>query len=261
MIWSNSLALSYAKVLKMVKKEKEDEALQNKLLAALPEAEFKKIRPLLKEVDLELDEVLWEMDEKRRFVYFPTTAMICLLYDSDEGVSIEVGMTGRQGMVGVVTFIGDARMAKRAVVQREGKAFRMKAEDVEKEFATCPDFQDICMCYTQTLIAQISQNAICNRLHSVEQQLCRYLLVNQDNLQTDTFSMTHEQISNVFGVRRESVSLAAAGLKDRGLIEYSRGTLTILDRPGLLKAACECYEVVREQYDRILSKYIKTHGA
>jgi len=114
MIWSNSLALSYAKVLKMVKKEKEDEALQNKLLAALPEAEFKKIRPLLKEVDLELDEVLWEMDEKRRFVYFPTTAMICLLYDADEGVSIEVGMTGRQGIVGVVTFIRDPRVAKTA---------------------------------------------------------------------------------------------------------------------------------------------------
>lgn len=245
----------------MAKKQKEDEALKNKLLAALPEVEFKKIRPLLEEVDLELDEVLWEMDEKRRFVYFPTTAMICLLYDADEGVSIEVGMTGRQGMVGVVTFIGDARMAKRAVVQREGKAFRMKADDVEEEFASCPDFQDICMSYTQTLIAQISQNAICNRLHTVEQQLCRYLLVNYDNLQTKTFSMTHEQISNVFGVRRESVSLAAAGLKDLGLIEYSRGTLTILDRPGLLKAACECYEVVREQYDRILSKYIKIHGA
>ena len=245
----------------MVTKQKDDEALENKLLAALPAAEFKKIRPLLKEVDLELDEVLWEMDEKRKFVYFPTTAMICLLYVSDEGVSIEVGMTGRQGMVGVVTFIGDSQMAKRAVVQREGKAFRIKAEDVEEEFANCPDFQEICMCYTQTLIAQISQNAICNRLHSVEQQLCRYLLVNYDNLQTKTFSMTHEQISNVFGVRRESVSLAAAGLKDRGLIEYSRGTLTILDRPGLLKAACECYEAVRDQYDRILSKYIKTHDA
>ncbi len=244
----------------MVKTPKEDEALENKLLAALPEAEFKKIRPLLKEVDLELDDVLWEMDEERKFVYFPTTAMICLLYDSDEGVSIEVGMTGRQGMVGVVTFIGDSRMAKRAVVQREGKAFRMKAKDVEDQFASCPDFHDICMCYTQTLIAQISQNAICNRLHSVGQQLCRYLLVNYDNLETETFSMTHEQISNVFGVRRESVSLAAAQLKDDGLIEYSRGKLTILDRKGMLDCTCECYEVVREQYDRILSKYIKIHG-
>ena len=245
----------------MEKKQKKEKTLENSLLAALPEAEFKKIQPLLKEVDLEQDEVLWEMDEKRKFVYFPTTAMICLLYDSDEGVSIEVGMTGRQGMVGVVTFIGDSRMAKRAVVQRAGKAFKMKAEEVEEEFLTCPAFQEICMCYTQTLIAQISQNVICNRLHSVEQQLCRYLLVNYDNLQTKTFSMTHEQISNVFGVRRESVSLAAAGLKDRGLIEYSRGTLTILDRPGLLKAACECYEVVREQYDRILNQYAKMHGA
>lgn len=245
----------------MAEKKAADEALQNKLLAALPGVEFKKIRPLLEEVDLELDEVLWEMDEKRKFVYFPTTAMICLLYDSDEGVSIEVGMTGSYGMVGVVTFIGDARMAKRAVVQHEGKAFRMRAEDVEKEFVECPDFQDICMCYTQTLIAQISQNVICNRLHSIEQQLCRYLLVNQDNLQTDSFAMTQEQISNVLGVRRESISIAATELKDRGVIDYSRGQIEILDRKGLLKAVCECYDVVREQYDRILSKYIKIHGA
>jgi len=245
----------------MVKKTNEDEALQNRLLGALPEAEFKKIRPLLKEVDLAQDEVLWEIDEKCRLVYFATTAMICVLYDADEGVSIEVGMTGRQGMVGVVTFIGDARMAKRAVVQREGKAFRMRAEDVEKEFATCPDFQDICMCYTQTLIAQISQNVICNRLHSVEQQLCRYLLVNYDNLLTESFAMTQEQISNVLGVRRESVSIAATELKDRGLIDYSRGQIEVLDREGLLSSACECYEVVRDQYDRILGKYIKVHSS
>ncbi len=239
----------------------EDNALENQLLAALPAKEFKKIEPLLKLVDLELNDVLWEMDEKREFVYFPTTAMICLLYESEEGVSIEVGMTGRQGMVGVVTFIGDSRMAKRAVVQREGQAYRMKASDVEKQFADCPDFHDICLAYTQTLIAQISQSAICNRLHSVEQQICKYLLVNQDNLQTKTFSMTHEQISNVLGVRRESVSVSAAQLKDIGAIDYARGQLTILDRRLLKTSACECYAVVKEQYDRILSKYIKQHDS
>ena len=240
--------------------KKVEEAIQNQLLAALPDREFDKIRPSLELVDLELNEVLWEMEEKREYVYFPTTAMICLLYETDEGVSIEVGMAGRQGMVGVVTFIGDSRMTKRAIVQSEGQAYRMKAKDIEDAFELCPDFQDICMCYTQTLIAQISQSAICNRLHSVEQQLCRYLLVNHDNLQTKTFSMTHEQISNVFGVRRESVSLAAAQLRDNGLIKYSRGKITILDRKGLLDAACECYEVVRDQYARILSKYISIHG-
>ena len=200
------------------------------------------------------------MEEKREYVYFPTTAMICLLYESDEGVSIEVGMAGRQGMVGIVTFIGDSRMAKRAVVQREGQAYRMKATDVEKAFSEVGDFQEICMCYTQTLIAQISQSAICNRLHSVDQQLCRYLLVNYDNLQTKTFLMTHDQISNVLGVRRESVSVAAASLREGGLIDYSRGKITILDRKGLLAAACECYEVVKDQYDRILSKYISLHS-
>jgi len=212
-------------------------------------------------VDLGQDEVLWEMDEKREYIYFPTTAMICLLYDSEEGVSIEVGMTGRQGMVGIVTFIGDSRMAKRAVVQREGQAYRMKAVDVEDEFERCPDFHDVCLCYTQTLIAQISQSAICNRLHSVEQQICKYLLVTYDNLQTETFDMTHEQISNVLGVRRESVSVAAGQLRDNGLIKYTRGKLTMLDRKGLMGSACECYEVVKDQYDRILSKYIKTHGS
>ncbi len=238
-----------------------DNALQNTLLDALPERELKKIHPLLKLVDLELGEVLWEMEEKREYVYFPTTAMICLLYDSEDGTSIEVGMTGRHGMLGIVTFIGDSKMAKRAVVQHKGQAYRIKAKDVESAFAECGDFQDICMSYTQTLIAQISQSAICNRLHSVEQQMIRYLLINQDNLQTDEFLMTHAQISNVLGVRRETVSAAASQLKDNGLIKYSRGKMTLLDRKGLLAAACECYEEVTSQYDRILSKYIKKHGS
>ncbi|MEO6049887.1 MAG: Crp/Fnr family transcriptional regulator [Pyrinomonadaceae bacterium] len=244
----------------MSKSKKAKETIQNQLLAALPQSEFDNINPKLKLVDLELNEVLWEMEEKREYVYFPTTAMICLLYESEEGVSIEVGMTGRHGMLGVVTFIGDSRMAKRAVVQREGQAYRIKATDVEKAFLECKDFQEICMRYTQTLIAQISQSAICNRLHSVDQQLCRYLLVNYDNIRTKTFSMTHEQISNVLGVRRESVSVAAARLRESGIIAYSRGKITLLDFKGLLSSACECYEVVKDQYDRILSKYISVHS-
>jgi len=241
-------------------KAKTKENVDNMLLAALPEKERKRLEPLLKLVDLDDGEVLWEMDEKRRFVYFPTTAMVCLLYDSDDGVSIEVGMTGRQGMVGIVTFIGDSRMAKRAVVQRKGQAYRMKASDVEEEFAHCPDFHDICLSYTQTLIAQISQSVICNRLHSVEQQMCRYLLVSSDNLQTNKLTMTHERISNVLGVRRETVSVAAAQLRDNGLIKYSRGKITLVDRKGILATACECYAAVKDQYDRILCKYISVHG-
>ncbi|MBP6004578.1 MAG: Crp/Fnr family transcriptional regulator [Pyrinomonadaceae bacterium] len=235
------------------------DALRNNLLSALPKSEFGYIHPKLELVDLKMDDVLWEMEEKREYVYFPTTAMICLLYETEEGVSVEVGMTGSQGMVGVVAFVGDARMAKRAVVQSPGRAYRMKAKAVEAEFARNPAFQDICMCYTQTLIAQISQSAICNRLHTIQQQLCRYLLVNHDNLRTKTLQMTHEQISNVLGVRRESVSAAASELRDAGLIETSRGKIKLVDIRGLETTACECYTVVREQYDRILSKYLKSH--
>lgn len=237
-----------------------DDALENQILAALPKSEFEKIRPSLELVNLELNEVLWEMEEKRKYIYFPTTAMICLLYETEEGVSVEVGITGRQGLVGIATFMGDARMAKRAVVQREGIAYRMKAKDATNEFSECGDFQDICMAYTQTFIAQISQSAICNRLHTVEQQLCRYLLINHDHQQSKTFLMTHDQISNVLGVRRESVSLAAAQLQNNGLIEYSRGKIEMLDRKGLEATVCECYGVVKEQYDRILKKYISKHS-
>lgn len=235
------------------------DASSNNLLAAIPKSEFDQIEPKLELVDLEMDDVLWEMEEKREYVYFPTTAMICLLYESEDGQSVEVGMTGSEGMVGVVAFVGDARMAKRAVVQCAGKAYRMKAKDAEAEFDRKSSFQDICLCYTQTLIAQISQSAICNRLHTVPEQLCRYLLVNHDNLRTKTLQMTHEQISNVLGVRRESISAAASELRSAGLIQTSRGKIKLVDLKGLERATCECYGVVREQYDRILSKYLKTH--
>ena len=231
------------------------------MLSALPEAEFDSIYPALELVDLEVGDILWESEEVREHVYFPTTALICLLYESDEGVSVEVGIAGRQGLLGVATFMGEARMAKRAVVQSAGQAYRMRAKDVKEEFSECGDFQDICMAYTQTLIAQISQTAICNQLHSVEQRFCRYLLINHDHLQSNTVLMTHDQISNVLGVRRESVSMAAAAIRDGGLIEYSRGKITLIDRKGLEKTVCECYGVVKEQYERILTKYIKNHAA
>ncbi|WP_394808175.1 Crp/Fnr family transcriptional regulator [Nitrosomonas sp.] len=245
----------------MPKVEKASSKIQNLLLAALPKSVFDTIEPSLKLVDLKLDEVLWEMDEQRKHIYFPTSAMICLLYETEDGESIEVGMTGRLGMVGIVTFIGDARMAKRAVVMNPGQAYVMKAKDVEKFFEEIPDFQGICMLYTQTLLAQISQNVICNRLHSIEQQLCRLLLIINDNLQTTTIHMTHGRISNILGVRRESVSAAAAQLQDEGLIKYTRGKIELLDRKGLLVAACECYEVVKDQYERILGKYISQHDS
>ena len=228
--------------------------LQNQLLAALPKSEFEKIRPALEPVTLERGEILWEAEERNQYVYFPNTAMICLLYETEDGQSIEVGVIGRQGLVGIATYMGDARASNRVVVQRGGGAYRMKGKDVMKEFSECGDFQDILMCYAQSLITQISQTAICNRLHSVEQQLCRWLLINHDHQQTKTFLMTHDQIANLLGVRRESISMAAEHLEDRGLIECSRGKITLLDRKGIVAAACECYWVVKEQYDRMVAQ-------
>jgi CRP-like cAMP-binding protein len=170
-------------------------------------------------------------------------------------------MTGRKGMVGIVTFMGDAVMAKRAVVQTAGQAYVMKAKDIMKHLEDSADFQDICMSYTQTLIAQISQSAICNGLHSIDQRLCRYLLVVSDNMQSLEFTMLQSSISDVLGVRRESVSLAAAQLKSSGLIKYGRGKITILDQEGMLAKVCECYASFNEQYHRILARYSDEHNA
>jgi len=238
-----------------------EDARHNQLLAALPESEFEHIRASLEHVSLVSGEVLWEAEELNQYIYFPTTAMICLLYETESGQSIEVGVIGRQGLVGIATFMGEANLSNRVVVQRAGGAYRMKGAHVMAEFSESGDFQDILMCYTQSLITQISQTAICNRLHSVDQQLCRWLLMNHDHQQTTTFLMTHDQIANLLGVRRESVSLAASHLQEQGLIECSRGKIKLIDRTGIERVACECYKVVREQYDRMLRKYVSIHGA
>jgi len=234
---------------------------QNQLLAALPEAEFELIRPSLEPVHFDIGEVVWEAEESNKYIYFPTTAMISLLYETQTGQSIEVGVIGRGGLVGTATFMGEANLSNRVVVQRAGTAWKMKGVDVMDEFSKCGAFQDILMCYTQSLITQISQTAICNRLHSIEEQLCRWLLMNHDHQQTSTFYMTHEQISNLLGIRRESVSVAAAQLQDMGYIQCGRARISLIDRKGVEAMACECYEVVRSQYDHMLKKYISSHGA
>ena len=243
----------------MPEKNKIDDALRNQLLSALPDGEFQKIRPSLEYVDLANGDILWEAEAKRHHIYFPTTAIICLLYDSETGASVEVGITGRQGLAGVSTFMSEATMATRAVTYRKGGAYRMKAAAVKSEFAECGDFQDICMYFTQTLIAQISQTAICNRLHTVEQQLCRFLLYVHDHHADDTLHLTHEQISQALGVRRETVSLAAANLQENKVIEYSRGRIKILSRKRLNSFACECYDVESDHYNRVLGKYVAKH--
>lgn len=243
----------------MAKPTLKDDVVKNKLLAALPKPELQKIHPSLELVDLAAGEVLWEAEEKHKHIYFPTTALVCLLYDSDEGISVEVGITGSQGLVGVSTFMGEAVAATRALVVLEGAAYRMSANEVRNEFSQCGDFQDICMHFTQTFIAQISQTAICNRLHSVEQQLCRFLLYVHDHRRSKLFPMTHDQIAQVIGVRRETVSLGAAQLQENGLIEYSRGQVKLLDRKGIENTACECYRVETERYRDVLAKYVSKH--
>src|SRR5258708_14740732 len=215
--------------------------LQNELLAVLPKKELVKILPSLEPVTLESEQVLWEAGEKSKYIYFPITAMICLLYETEDGSSAEVGMIGRNGVAGVATLVGEVDELARAVVERKGIAYRMNAEKVRGEFAECRGFQDLLLYYTQSLINQLSLTAVCNRMHSIEQQLCRWLLINHDNQQNKTFKVTQEQIANVLGVRRESISLAASRLQDSDLIFCTRGKIVLIDRKGIEAAACTCY--------------------
>jgi CRP-like cAMP-binding protein len=233
-----------------------DISLNNHLLAALPAAEYSRIRPTLEPVSLDLGEVLYESGDRMTHMYFPTTAIISLLYIMQNGATAEIGIAGNNGLVGIALFMGGETTSSRAIVQSGGDAVRMKAADVRNAFALGGVFQNVLLRYTQSLMTQISQTAVCNRLHSVEQQLCRWLLINHDQLQTDKLVMTHDLIANMLGVRREGVTIAAQHLQEEGLIKYVRGTITILDRDGLEKAVCECYKVVKDEYDRLLGKYI-----
>lgn len=240
----------------MTKSKHTDSALMNHLLAALPDDEFVHLKPHLEPVSLQLGQVIYESGEQLEYVYFPTTAIISLLYIMENGSTAEIGMAGNDGMVGIALFMGGSTTPNRAVVQSAGNAFKLKSKALKFEFHLSGEFQNILLRYTQYLMTQISQTAVCNRLHSVEQHLCRWLLINHDLLQTNKLIMTHDLIANMLGVRREGVSIAAGHLQERKLIKYSRGTITILDRQSLEAAACECYQVVKEEYDRLLGKYI-----
>ncbi len=231
-------------------------ALKNHLLAALPVGEFDRIESRLEGVSLKLGEVLYESGDQMTHVYFPTTAIISLLYIMQNGATAEIGIAGNNGLVGIALFMGGETTSNRAVVQSAGDAVRMRARDVQDAFSLGGVFQSVLLRYTQSLMTQISQTAVCNRLHSVEQQLCRWLLINHDQMQTDKLVMTHELIANMLGVRREGVSIAAHHLQENGLIEYVRGTITILDRKGLETEVCECYKVVIDEYDRLLGTFI-----
>ncbi len=224
----------------------------NRLLAALPDAEWQRWRPQLESVDLPLGKVLYESGMRLGHVYFPTTAIVSLLYVMENGASAEIGVAGFEGLVGVAIFMGGETTPSRAVVQSAGHAWRMPARALKDEFDRSHEVQQLLLRYTQALITQMAQTAVCNRHHSLDQQLCRWLLLSLDRLTGNDLVMTQELIANMLGVRREGVTEAALKLQRQGLIRYARGHISVLDRPGLEQRTCECYAVVKKEYDRLL---------
>jgi CRP-like cAMP-binding protein len=224
----------------------------NRLLAALPRDEYDRILPGLQKVSFSLGEVVYEFGGQLDYVYFPTTAIVSLLYTMENGSSAEMGLTGNDGVVGIALFMGGGTMPNRAIVQSAGDALRLKAKLLQDEFARGGKFQHLLLRYTQALITQISQTAVCNRLHAVDQQLCRWLLLSHDRVKADELIMTQELIADMLGVRREGVTVAAGRLQDAGAISYVRGHIKILDRAKLEETVCECYRVVKNEFDRLL---------
>lgn len=225
---------------------------ENQLLAALPDAELARWTPSLERVDMPLGKVLYESGSRVDYVYFPTTSIVSLLYVMEDGASAEIAVVGHEGIVGISLFMGGSSTLGRALVQSAGKGFRLKADMVLEEFNRAGHVLHVLLRYTQALITQMSQTAVCNRHHSLDQQLCRWLLLSLDRLHSRDLVMTQELIANMLGVRREGVTEAAGQLQKAGLIEYRRGHITVIDRAGLELRTCECYAVVKKEYDRLL---------
>jgi len=225
---------------------------QNRLLAALPEAEWARWLAHMEPVDMPLGKVLYESGRRLTHVYFPTTSIVSLLYVMEDGSSAEIAVVGHEGLVGVSLFMGGESTTSRAVVQSAGHAFRLKAAVMMQEFNRAGPVLHLLLRYTQALITQMAQTAVCNRHHSLDQQLCRWLLLSLDRLDSNHLVMTQELIANMLGVRREGVTEAAGHLQAAGLIEYRRGRITVLDRARLEQRTCECYAVVKNEYDRLL---------
>lgn len=230
---------------------------RNSLLAALPSAEYERIAVHLELVSMKLGEVLYEPGGKMRHVYFPTTAIVSLLYVMRDGDSAEMAIVGRDGILGVSIFMGGDTTTSRAVVQSAGFGYRMKVDLLKEEFERFGPTMQLLLRYTQALLTQMGQTAVCNRHHTIDEQLCRWLLLSLDRLGSNELSMTQELIANMLGVRREGVTQAAGALQDDGLIRYSRGKITVLDRPRLEARACECYAVVKAEFDRLLPSRIE----
>ena len=226
--------------------------LQNHLLAALKPEVRERLFPHLEPVSLPLGQVLYESGDTLRHVYFPTDSIVSLLYVMESGASAEISVVGNEGLIGVALFMGGESTPSRAIVQSAGSAYRLLGQRLKDEFNRHGDLLLLMLRYTQSLITQMAQTAVCNRHHSVDQQLCRWLLLSLDRLPTNKLTMTQELIANMLGVRREGVTEAAGKLHRQGAIEYSRGQITVLNRPMLEKLSCECYGVVKKETDRLL---------
>ncbi|MGA0585036.1 MAG: Crp/Fnr family transcriptional regulator [Castellaniella sp.] len=231
---------------------------ENRLLAVLPDAEWQRWSARLEPVELPLGRVLYESGKRLSHVYFPTTAIVSLLYVLENGSSAEIAVVGNEGLVGISLFMGGETTPSRAVVQSAGHGFRLRADLVKNEFNRAGPVLHLLLRYTQALITQMAQTAVCNRHHSLDQQLCRWLLLSLDRLHGSELVMTQELIANMLGVRREGVTEAALKLQAAGLIRYARGRIAVLDRAGLEKRTCECYAVVKTEYDRLLPARVAT---
>ena len=229
-----------------------DNFKRNRLLSSLPDAEWKRWSASLEAVEMPLGEVIYEPGVALKYVYFPLTSIVSLLYVMENGASAEIAVVGNEGIVGVSLFMGGESTPSRAVVQSAGSGCRLSANLMKVEFNRAGPVLHLLLRYTQALITQMAQTAVCNRHHSLDQQLCRWLLLSLDRLQGDELIMTQELIANMLGVRREGVTEAAFKLQKAGLIRYSRGHITVLDRAGLEARTCECYAVVKREYDRLL---------
>ncbi len=228
------------------------EPQQNRLLKALLAAARERLYPRLEFVPMPLGKVLYESGDMLRHVYFPTDSIVSLLYVMEDGSSAEIAVVGNEGLIGVALFMGGESTPSRAIVQSAGHAYRLAAQQLKDEFHRNGEMQILLLRYTQSLITQMAQTAVCNRHHSVDQQLCRWLLLSLDRLSSNELTMTQELIANMLGVRREGVTDAAGKLQKLGVIQYHRGRITVQDRPKLEEMCCECYAVVKKETDRLL---------
>ncbi|MHB1591509.1 MAG: Crp/Fnr family transcriptional regulator [Sulfuricella sp.] len=238
---------------------------QNHLLAALPADEYEHLSPHLELVQMPLGDVLYESGGELRYAYFPTTAIVSLLYVMEDGASAEIAGIGNEGIIGVALFMGGGTMPNRAMVQCAGYAYRLKSRLLKDAFNRAGGrrtgaLQNLLLRYAQTLMTQMSQTAVCNRHHSVEQQLCRWLLSSLDRSFSNELTMTQELIASTLGVRREGITEAAGKLQHAGFVSYRRGHITVLDRSGLEKRACECYQAVKTEFDRLLPDVTATQA-